>query len=349
MSMGDSSVGDIPLMRAGLALMAVIAAVGGLSLVVLPDQDRKKDKDGDGDKDRAAAVAPAPDPHAGVPPVVAAALTDTAARAFACRQDAAGVQLPVTVHESSGVALAAGGDALWTHNDSGRPVLHLVGFDGRARGQVTVTGATVTDWEDIAAGPCPGSGRCLFVGDIGDNQASRSRITIYRVPEPGPSDAQTMPAEALIAAYPEGAQDAEGLFVLPDGGVYVVTKGETGPVSIYELPRTARPGVVSRLRRVTQLNADRVDRRDRITAAAASPDGQWLALRTLRDVSFYPTGSLSSGTLGAPLVQDVRPLREPQGEAVEFGRDGVIHLSSEGGKKEVPATLSRLTCQLPAS
>ena len=41
------------------------------------------------------------------------------------------------------------------------------------------------------------------------------------------------------------------------------------------------------------------------------------------------------------------PLQEPQGEAVEFGRDGTIHLSSEGGKRETPAVLARLTCRLP--
>ena len=342
-AMGDSSVGDIPLMRAGLLLLAVIAAVGGLSMVVLP-KDEKDDKDGNGGKDRDRVAAVAPD--TAVPPMVAA-MTDTTG-GFACRRDASGIQLPNAVHESSGLALSAGGDALWTHNDSGRPVLYLVGFDGRLRGQVTVTGARVTDWEDIAAGPCPGSGRCLFVGDIGDNQASRSNVTIYRVHEPGPADAQTMPAEALTAAYPEGAQDAEALFVLPDGAVYIVTKGETGPVAIYELPRTARPGVVASLRRVTELNADRVDRRERITGAAASPDGQWLALRTLRALSFYPTGNLSAGSLGAPLTQDLRPLQEPQGEAVEFGRDGTIHLSSEGGKKATPATLSRLRCTLPS-
>lgn len=343
---GDANVGDIPLMRAGLALMMVIAAVGGLSMVVLPDR-KDKDKDGGGkggkDRDRVEAAA---DAGPGTPPVVAA-LADSAAGGFACRQDAAGIRLPATLHESSGLALSAGGDALWTHNDSGRPVLALVGFDGRQRGQVAVTGATLTDWEDIAAGPCPGSGRCLFVGDIGDNNASRRRITIYRVPEPGPGDAQTMQAEALEATYPEGPQDAEALFVLPDGGVYVVTKGETGPVAVYELPRTARPGVVSSLRRVAQLNAAEVNRRERITGAAASPDGQWLALRTLRAVSFYRTGNLAAGDLGTPLTQDVRPLNEPQGEGVEVGPGGVVYLSSEGGKKETPATLSRLTCRLP--
>jgi hypothetical protein len=32
---------------------------------------------------------------------------------------------------------------------------------------------------------------------------------------------------------------------------------------------------------------------------------------------------------------------------VELGTGGAVHLSSEGGKKEDAATLSRLTCTLP--
>lgn len=334
-------MGDIPLMRAGLALMAVIAAVGGLSMLVLP-QEQDGDNQGDGkDRDRVEAAASTPAaPPAGTP------LPGDTARAFACRVDAAGIALP-SAHESSGLALSGGGDALWTHNDSGRPVLYLVGLDGQERARVAVAGARVQDWEDVAAGPCPGEGRCLFVGDIGDNRAARPRITIYRVPEPAPGDAQSRRAEALTAAYPDGAQDAEALFVLPDGGVFIVTKGETGAIALYRLPRTARPGVVSRLERVTQLRPGPVDRRDRITGAAASPDGQWLAMRTLRQVDFYRTGDLASGTLGTPLTFDLRSLNEPQGEAVEFGRDGVVHLSSEGGNRETPATLSRLTCTLP--
>ncbi|HST58621.1 MAG TPA: hypothetical protein VLK84_08035 [Longimicrobium sp.] len=335
-------------MRAGLAIMAVIAAVGGLSLVVLPDEGKKNGKkgNGDGDDGRVAVVAPAG--TAAVPPV-AAAVADSAA-GFSCRQDAAGIQLPNAVHESSGLALAEGGDFLWTHNDSGQqPTLYRVGMDGRPRGQVNVVGARVQDWEDVAAGPCPGGGRCLFVGDIGDNGANRPSITIYRFPEPATGDAQTLlPPDAFTASYPEGPQDAEALFVLPDGAVYVVTKGETGPVAIYQLPRDARPGTVARLTRVAQLNADDVKRAERITGAAASPDGTWLALRTLRTVSFYRTGNLSGGSLGAPLTFDLRPLQEPQGEAVEFGPDGTIHLSSEGGKRATPATLSRLRCMLPS-
>ena len=334
---------EIPLMRAGLVLMAIIAGVGGLSMVILPDRDGDGDKDGPGDKDRdrVEAVAAAPVPAA-TPPAAA-----PSAGALACRVDASNVALPPTVHESSGLALSGGGDALWTHNDSGDPVLHLVGMDGSARAQVRVANAAVTDWEDVAAGPCPGEGRCLYVADIGDNQAKRARITLYRVREPAAGDAQSAPAQALQAEYPDGAHDAEAIFVLPDGGVHVVTKGETGHVALYRLPRTAQPGTPARLERVAQIRPGQVPRRERVTGAAASPDGQWLVLRTLDALSFYRVGGLAGGGLGTPLTYDLRPLNEPQGEAVEWGPDGALYLSSEGGKKEDPARLARLTCTLP--
>ena len=333
-------MGDIPLMRAGLILMAIIAAVGGLTMLVSPqERERGKDRNGDSVQTVAGAMPAAEQP--------APAVVDTVPRAFACRVDAAAIALPDAVHESSGLALGAGGDALWTHNDSGRPVLHLVGTDGTARGQVRVAGARVTDWEDVAAGPCPASGRCLFVADIGDNQARRREITLYRLPEPRAGDAQSTPAEALTAVYPDGPQDAEAIFVLPDGGVHVVSKGETGPIALYRLPRTARPGTPARLERVAQLAAGPVDRSERITGAAASPDGHWVVLRTLRSLAFYRTGGLASGQLGAPLTFDLRPLDEPQGEAVEWGADSTLYLSSEGGRRETPATLSRLTCTMP--
>jgi hypothetical protein len=324
-------------MRAGLALMAATALIGGLTMIVVP-----RDRDGDGRRDDGDAEQAAAPVAAAVPSAV-----DSATVAFACRVDTAGVALPDAVHESSGLALSAGGDALWTHNDSGEPVLHLVGTDGTPRGQVRVAGATVTDWEDVAAGPCPGGGRCLYVADIGDNQAARPRITLWRVPEPAAGDAQTRPAEALVAEYPDGPHDAEAMFVLPDGGVHVVTKGETGHVAVYRLPRTARAGTPTRLESVAELRAGNVPRRERITGAAAAPDGHWIVLRTLDALSFYRVGDLATGRLGQPLVFDLKPLNEKQGEAVELGPDGTVHLSSEGGKKEEAATLSRLTCTLP--
>ncbi len=284
-------------------------------------------------------------------PAVAAAVPNRPAPAAAprdsslCRVDAAGVALPETVHESSG--LAAGGGVLWTHNDSGDPRLFAVGTDGAARGSVQVTGAAVQDWEDIAAGPCPG-GRCLFIGDIGDNQAARPRITIYRVPQPAPGDAATPPAQAFHATYPDGPQDAEAIFVTPSGRVYVVSKGETGAVAVYRFPESMVPGSVARLERVRELAPAGIKRSERITGASASADGQWVVLRTLRALSFYRARDLAAATGGEPLRFDLQPLNEAQGEAVAFGDGRTLYLSSEGGKKSNPAKLSRLACSLPA-
>jgi hypothetical protein len=280
-------------MRAGMALMAATALVGGLTMIVVP-QNRNGDGDGRRGDDDAEQVAATPAAAAPVPSPV-----DSAAAAFACRLDTAGIALPDAVHESSGLALSAGGDALWTHNDSGEPLLHLVGTDGTPRGSVRVAGATVTDWEDVAAGPCPGGGRCLYIADIGDNQAARPRITLWRVPEPAAGDAQTRPAEALIAEYPDSPHDAEAIFVMPDGGVHIVTKGETGHVAVYRLPRTARAGTPTRLEFVAELRPGNVPRRERITGAAAAPDGHWIVLRTLDALSFYRAGDLTTGRMGS--------------------------------------------------
>src|SRR5690606_27133660 len=96
-----------------------------------------------------------------------------------------GVRLPRDTKETSGLARSSiDPDVFWTHNDRGNdPVLFAIGSDGALRARVTVTGASLIDWEDIERGPC-GDGRCLFIADIGDNSANRESITIYEVAEP---------------------------------------------------------------------------------------------------------------------------------------------------------------------
>jgi 8-oxo-dGTP pyrophosphatase MutT (NUDIX family) len=261
-----------------------------------------------------------------------------------CRVQAAGVALSGDVSEASGIAAGRGSpNVLWTHNDSGDPVLYAFAADGNALGRVRVTGASVEDWEDVAAAPCSG-GNCLYLADIGDNAASRASATVYRVPEPSPTDSETRPAEAFHATYPDGSQDAEAMFVLPDGGIYIVTKGETGPIAVYRFPQPLRAGATARLERVAELSAETAKRKDRITGAAASPDGQWVALRTLESVDLYRTADLLAGRVQNPVRVDLTSLNEAQGEGVGWGPDGALYLSSEGGKKNTPGTLARLTC-----
>lgn len=249
--------------------------------------------------------------------------------------------------ESSGAALASRAPGIiWTHDDSGEPAIVALDTNGNARARVRVTGARLVDWEDIAVGPCP-AGSCVYIADIGDNAANRREIMVYRVPEPSLTDRRTRPAEAFRATYPGGARDSEALFVLPDGAMFVVSKGETGPVVLYRFPSSSRIGAATRLERVATLATGNVPRKLRITGASASPDGRWVVLRTLGALFFYRADRLTKGIVGGALEFDVQRLQEVQGEGVALDSNGTIYVTGEGIGKGRPGTFGVLRCQLP--
>lgn len=247
--------------------------------------------------------------------------------------------------EASGLAASVAiPGRLWAHNDSGKPEIFALDAGGNVTGRVAVPGARVEDWEAIALGKC-GSGACLFIADIGDNAAKRKDITIYQVPEPlnGASSAKV---EAVIrASYPDGAHDAEALLAAPDGTLYIVTKGETGPVALYRIPRDVEAGAMARLERVgSALAKGRTADSGRITDGAISPDGELVALRTLESLTFYRAADFLKGNFKEVRRTDLRPLREPQGEGVAFGSDGTVYVAGEGGGQSRSGTLAVLTC-----
>ena len=197
--------------------------------------------------------------------------TNTRADENACRVEGELTRL-AALPEASGVAVSRRVPGrLWTHNDSGQPVLFMLDARGGVTGRIQLSGATVVDWEAVSAGPCP-TGSCLYVGDIGDNNARRDHITVYRLTEPGdtPSGAaaSTAAAEAFHARYPDGPHDAETLLVAPDGGLYIVTKGRYGTggdlqVSCRALARTGASSSFN--------GSDNRDRPARSEGASRSP------------------------------------------------------------------------------
>jgi hypothetical protein len=163
------------------------------------------------------------------------------------------------VPESSGLAPSARHPGLfWTLNDSGNDA-ELVAIDdrGATRGRVRLEGVENRDWEAMGVGPCP-AGRCVVVGDVGDNLALRSEVRLLRVAEP-PLPAGAAPGAVLAGAveqlpfrYPDGPRDVEALFVAPDSSVWVLTKRPSWrtvraqPVRLYRLPASAwRAGVAA--------------------------------------------------------------------------------------------------------
>lgn len=243
--------------------------------------------------------------------------------------------------EASGLAVSRVDETvLWAHNDSGDDA-RLYAFDdtGGSLGVFDVPGAFAFDWEDMAAGPGPdGTGRYLYVGDIGDNFFIRGgRITVYRVPD---SDPRTMSSEfdevvTLSYRYPDEPYNAEAMFIDPvEPALYIVTKDERSTL-VFKGPITPTDGTIE-LSLVTTLFL-----RNEISGADISWDGGVIALRGYRNVWLWvrPDGSTIADALSGEPCLAPSP-DERQGEAIAFDRDLSYWTVSEGrepGLHLVPA------------
>lgn len=265
----------------------------------------------------------------------------------ACRVVVKETPLTPPVGESSGLAESRRRPGMfWTHNDSGgEPSLYAVDAGGQLLATVEMTGARNRDWEDLAIGPCPG-GSCLYVADTGNNGHGSRDVFLYRAPEPEAGARRTAKAERFEARFPRGTPDTEAVFVLPDGSVYLVTKGSQAPVELYRWPTPLREGVKAQLQLVRELTPEPEQVGDRVTGAAASPDGRWVVVRTYSTLAFFRTEELLGGG-GPEYTTDILPLGATQGEAVSLADDGAVTLTSEGGAHYLPGSMSRLACTLP--
>ena len=245
--------------------------------------------------------------------------------------------------EASGIAVSRRTPGrLWAHND-GEPVLFSLNEQGAVTGRVQLTGAKLEDFEAIAVGPC-GTASCLYIGDIGDNEGKRKRITVYRMSEPEAASGSAAVSEAFHATYPDGAHDAEALLIGGDGRLYVVTKGDTGPIAIYRFPAALRSGASVVLEPVGAPLAKKPAAESRVTDGAVSPDGQTAVLRTRSSLVVYRSAELLAGQWRETSRIDLTSLKEPQGEGVAIGAGGTIYVAGEGGGKAQPGTFARFTC-----
>jgi hypothetical protein len=227
--------------------------------------------------------------------------------------------------ELSGLAVsAAQPGVLWTHNDSGdRPRLFALRTDGSLIASLDVPGAEAVDWEDLAVGPAGD----LLVGDLGDNEARRDHVDVYRVPEPRLAErpAATGPAARLRLTYPDGPHDAESLLAdRRTGEIVVVTKRLSGRSGVYAAtvpPRGTAGSATLRHAGDVELGLGGL-----ATAGDVSADGRTVALRTYTTLFAWkrrPGRSIAATmTDSRPCTGRVSLGREGQGEALALNRDG---------------------------
>jgi hypothetical protein len=234
------------------------------------------------------------------------------------------------ISESSGVTWGRLNPELYyTLDDEGNEaVLHLFNLKQEFLGDQLVRGAINTDWEDLAAGPCPESvaaESCLYIGDIGDNHGERESLTIFIIPE---SSNAAEDAISCLLKYPDNKHyDAETLLVDPEGVVRLVTKEGDGEAKVYRVDSLACDRTAQELLEEAELSLQGDSEEDRkVTGGAISEDGSQVVLRS------YSKGWLFDG---CPLNWNVEPVvldlgSQPKGEGITFGEDLALVTTSEG-------------------
>jgi hypothetical protein len=98
---------------------------------------------------------------------------------------------------------------------------------------------------------------------------------------------------------------------------------------LYRAPRDARPGTTALLTRVAELPIekflnDHARKSSRITDAATTPDGEWIALRTNSELLLLRTRDLVNGKMSDVWHANLRALDETQGEGVAISNAGDV-------------------------
>ena len=246
--------------------------------------------------------------------------------------------------ESSGVAPSGHSTASWwTHNDSGNPAeLYHFDLDGQVLGRHPVPGVENRDWEDIAAGPCPGTDEpCLYVAEIGDNKKRYPWVAVYAVREPSADAADDQPAAVVAtwrARYPRGARNAEALLRDPlTGLLYLVTKDGSGLCEVYRFPATPseNPGLLTQVASV-QLEGDSESMR-KATGGDWSADGRRVVLRTYQVAWEWDVHTDDREAHWSDTPRRAWLSVEEQGEAVSYTPDYGLITTSEGQPMPVNA------------
>ena len=139
--------------------------------------------------------------------------------------------------------------------------------------------------------------------------------------------------------------------VLPNRDLTIVSKGRNGTIDFFSIPAATVAKAIASTETVTATYVGDTGIKPEpttgqlVTAAAISPDGMTLAVRTYYEVYFYRLvndgGRIRWRDLQRPCsLGDA----EPQGEAIDFLDANTMLLTSERARGR-PGTIHRLQCQ----
>ncbi|MEP7039017.1 MAG: hypothetical protein ABI891_11815 [Acidobacteriota bacterium] len=251
------------------------------------------------------------------------------------------------ITESSGIAASrCNQNVFWTHNDSGDDAfIFALNEKGEKLGTWKVSGAKNKDWEDIAEFQDKQTGKCfLYIGDIGNNERTKSEMTIYRVAEPQVSASdktsskknpnKTESAEAIKFEYPDMRHDAETLMVNPNtGDIYILSKRLSGAAGVYKLAANYSLEKTNTPEKIADFTVPAVPN-GFLTGGDISPDGKRVIICDY--FSAYeivlPENAKNFDEIWKEKPVIVELGQRKQGEAVVYSADGKSVFATSEGK-----------------
>lgn len=247
--------------------------------------------------------------------------------------------------EISGLAISRNfPGVIYVHNDSGgEAAVYVLDSLGNNLGRIEFIDTQNRDWEDIAVGPDIDGKSCIYIGEIGDNNAVHEEVVIYRVPEPKTSNtvSQTAP-EKTVLKYPGGARDAESLMVDPiSGDIFIISKRDSVN-TLYRLP-------------AEKFGKDEVELEELIklpltssTGADISADGSQILVKNYLAIYYWKRNNGESIAQAMSREPEELPYSpEPQGEAIGFRPDGKVFYTLSEKRFDLDPVLYKYTANKP--
>lgn len=170
----------------------------------------------------------------------------------------------------------------------------------------------------------------LWVGDIGDQDAARDSVVVYRL---SPLEEARITYHAYDFVYEDGPRHAEAMMLSGRGRIYVVTAGEDPGIYRAELEPSREE--MNTLVRVTDAPAG-------VSDGVFLSDGSTMALRTATGIEYIDAFTWET------LVTDTI-VGAPDGESIAVGPDDQILVGGNPAIREVEVPSSDVTTTVAPS
>lgn len=253
---------------------------------------------------------------------------------FSNRYDLGEIKIPA-LDEASGIAASRKyPNVIWSHNDGAQGKIFAFDTKGNFLAEFKLNDSLFhpdSDFEDICIGPGPIDGiDYLYLGDIGDNGATRTTKYIIRFPEPyidinnsNTITQQIKSGDLLPFSYPDSARDSETLMIDPlSKDIYHVSKRETF-VAVYKM---SYPQSINNSNLLEKTNTLTMGKSffdgSGVTGGDISPNGKEILIRDYQVVYYYYRSdkeSIKDAFNREPIIisqYNLFPFIEPQGEAI---------------------------------